>query len=166
MSRSWLVLAPLLLIALFAVTLSFRAPRPSSPLNGTWVAKGTVTGDSDAGTLQPVGTRIRRRWVFSERCTDEQCQLWLTREAAGGRMEAAPVRRVRGKLHAVFRKSAPSCGADPGGVTRFFDIMVAPGDRTLTATEDTTSTSPGCAPLGQSDRSTSSVRWTARRVGA
>ena len=130
------------------------------------LADGTVTADSDPETYQPVGTRITRRWVFSERCTEEQCQLWLTREVAGRRPEGAPVRRVRGKLHAVFRKSTPSCSADPGGVTRFFDITVARGDGRLTATENTASTVPGCAPDGQSERSTSTVRWTARRLGA
>ena len=159
-----LVIAPLLLIALFAVVLSTTGPAHNplhTTLEGRWQAHGTVTADSDPETYQPPGTRIARSWVFSERCTNEQCRLWLTREVAGGRTEAAPVRRVAGKLHAVFRKSTPSCSADPGSVTRFFDITVAAGAHRLTATEGTDARVPGCAP----ERSTSSVRWTARRVG-
>ena len=163
MPRSMLVIAPLLMILVVGVVLSLERAHASSPLVGSWEAEGFVVKASGATTEQP-GMQLSRRWEFQERCGLDECRLWLRREAAGGRVESAPVDRLHGRLRAVFTLRTVGCGAPATGtVTRVFDITVAPGARRLTAEERADSRFPGCATGGTTDRSTNTLRWIARR---
>ena len=163
MARATLVIAPLLMILVVGVVLSLERAHASSPLAGSWQANGFVVKASGATTEQ-VGMQLSRRWEFAERCGLDECRLWLEREAAGGRIESAPLTRVHGRLRAVFRLRTVGCGAPAAGtLTRVFDITVAPGARRLTAEERTEDRFPGCAAVGTTDRSTNTLRWIARR---
>ena len=160
--RYWILLAPLLLIGLFAAVLVPSLPE-RSPLVGTWEAHGVVTGDTDPRSIQPRGTRFERVWEFTEKCTSRDCRLTLTRQALR-RSETAPVWLAAGRLHATFELSTPGCpGAPRGTIRRYFDFDPAPGGRRLTATETTRAVYPSCGADGAEDVSVSSVRWTARK---